>query len=467
MLLKPFLYVLLFSCFVLNFPATVLAEPEEHHEVDPKSGAFWGQIVAIFFLVILSGIVAGLTLGLMSLDTTNLAILEIAGTPQQKYYASRIIPIRKNGHILLTTLLLTNTVLNETLPILFDGIFSTGFISVIVSTALLVMFSEIIPQAIFSKHGLAIGALFAYPVRILIGMWFIISWPISKFLDYLLGTHTGFIYGVSEFGALVQLHDSAKYPDGTLNHKTVTVLQNVLSMQEKYADGILTSASNMLMLKPDVMLTPSKVQQYHGSGYSHIIVYEKGITASNQHDDHQILGVLELKSLNLLESKSFNEPIGKMRLDTYLTASSREPVIDLMNQLFSQDSDAQVILIYRTEQDIKVIKEESYAAAREIQSIEAKALKKHKNSLSCRVRRLFRSKCHLCHHLSTPSESDIGEEETISSNRTVEMSMKAGLIGMVTKKEILNQLVCPRLEPKDKSASFPQVVHGSLKASQN
>lgn len=62
----------------------------------------------------------------MSLDTTNLAILEIAGTPQQQHYASRIIPIRKNGHILLTTLLLTNTVLNETLPILFDGIFSTG-----------------------------------------------------------------------------------------------------------------------------------------------------------------------------------------------------------------------------------------------------------------------------------------------------------------------------------------------------
>lgn len=181
------------------------------------------------------------------------------------------------------------------------------------------MFSEIIPQAIFSKHGLAIGALFAYPVRILIGMWFIISWPISKFLDYLLGTHTGFTYGVSgnvihcnryhffillyqhlflktlEFGALVQLHDSTKYPNGSLNHETVTILQNVLTMQEKYADGILTSASNMLMLKPDVMLTTSKVQQYHSSGYSHIIVYEKGVTASNQQDDHQILGVLELK----------------------------------------------------------------------------------------------------------------------------------------------------------------------------
>lgn len=59
MLLKPSICILLFSYFALMYPATVLAEHEEHHEVDPTSGGFWGQIVAIFFLVILSGIVAG------------------------------------------------------------------------------------------------------------------------------------------------------------------------------------------------------------------------------------------------------------------------------------------------------------------------------------------------------------------------------------------------------------------------
>lgn len=74
---------------------------------------------------------------------------------------------------------------------------SIGFISVIVSTALLVLFAEIIPQAIFSKHGLAIGALFAYPVRILIVLWYIIAWPIAKFLDYMLGKHTGFVYNLA------------------------------------------------------------------------------------------------------------------------------------------------------------------------------------------------------------------------------------------------------------------------------
>ena len=62
----------------------------------------------------------------MSLDSTNLAILSAAGTAKQQKHAAKIMPIRKNGHLLLTSLLLTNTVLNETLPILCDGLFGEG-----------------------------------------------------------------------------------------------------------------------------------------------------------------------------------------------------------------------------------------------------------------------------------------------------------------------------------------------------
>jgi metal transporter CNNM len=62
----------------------------------------------------------------MSLDETNLSILANSGTELQRKRARRIVPIRKNGHLLLTTLLLTNTVINETLPVLFDSIFGGG-----------------------------------------------------------------------------------------------------------------------------------------------------------------------------------------------------------------------------------------------------------------------------------------------------------------------------------------------------
>jgi metal transporter CNNM len=48
-------------------------------------------------------------------------------------------PIRENGHLLLVTLLLGNMIVNETLPIIADSVLGGGFISVVVSTVLIVM----------------------------------------------------------------------------------------------------------------------------------------------------------------------------------------------------------------------------------------------------------------------------------------------------------------------------------------
>lgn len=47
-------------CALFFLVTSVLAgHGEEYHEVDTKSGEFWGQIVAIVCLVLISGIIAG------------------------------------------------------------------------------------------------------------------------------------------------------------------------------------------------------------------------------------------------------------------------------------------------------------------------------------------------------------------------------------------------------------------------
>ncbi|KAJ2823904.1 hypothetical protein IWW50_003578, partial [Coemansia erecta] len=139
----------------------------EETEVPSDSGEFYVRLAICAVLVLAGGLLAGLTLGLMSLDETNLHILATSGSEQQQKYARRIQPIRKNGHWLLVTLLLGNTVINETLPIMLDSILGGGFSAVLVSTAAIVLFGEIIPQSLCARFGLAIGAFFAYPVRLL------------------------------------------------------------------------------------------------------------------------------------------------------------------------------------------------------------------------------------------------------------------------------------------------------------
>ena len=58
---------------------------------------------------------------------------------KQKEYARKIQPIRKNGHLLLITLILANMIVNETLPVIFDPLLG-GPLGVVASTALIVMY---------------------------------------------------------------------------------------------------------------------------------------------------------------------------------------------------------------------------------------------------------------------------------------------------------------------------------------
>ncbi|KAI8890744.1 DUF21-domain-containing protein [Backusella circina FSU 941] len=442
------------SLFIITFAAigNVFAE-ETEESLSPSSARFWGQILAIIFLIMLSGIVAGLTLGLMTLDTTNLDILQIAGTTQQQYYASRIIPIRKNGHILLITMLLTNTVLNETLPILFDSIFSKGFISVIVSTALLVLFSEIIPQAIFTKHSLAIGAAFAFPVRVLIGFWFVIAWPISKFLDSLLGAHAGSKYSAPELSALVELHDSSKQEKGSLRHETANMLQNILDFQGRTITHVMTPVSDMLLLPSDTVLDRTTTSQYNLNGFTHIFVY------ANQHADEEvkdirILGVIDIKTLSSMEDKDLKCPLGRMSLDLFTSVSSRTSTIKLFDDFLHKNSRNQVALVYRTEEDIQFCREERLKKETELKIVQETQLKKHLNGLRCRLYKFTGYGCKTCFSMTTSSETTytnsisekytIEEEEGVSqssSSATIDTDMEPSLLGMVTLNDILSLLV--------------------------
>ena len=58
--------------------------------------------------------------------------------------------------------------------------------AILVSVTAILIFGEIIPQAICARHGLAIGAFLAIPVRGLMMLLSPIAWPIGKLLDFLL-----------------------------------------------------------------------------------------------------------------------------------------------------------------------------------------------------------------------------------------------------------------------------------------
>ena len=113
-------------------------------------------------MLAMSGLFAGLNLGLLSLDLTYLQIISKGPfmtfeDEKNAFYALKLLPLRQKGHLLLCTILIGNVFINSALAILLANI-TSGFQGLVLSAFLITVFAEIIPQAICSRWPLSIGA---------------------------------------------------------------------------------------------------------------------------------------------------------------------------------------------------------------------------------------------------------------------------------------------------------------------
>ena len=94
----------------------------------------------------------------MSLDLTQLQVIARTGTETERDNAKVVLPIRICGNFLLCSILLGNVLVNTLIAIIFDNIpGANGPKAVIGSTIGIVVFGEIVPQAICSRYGLSVG----------------------------------------------------------------------------------------------------------------------------------------------------------------------------------------------------------------------------------------------------------------------------------------------------------------------
>jgi len=266
------------------------------------------QWVGIVLLVAISGLFAGLTLGIMSLDITGLEIIIASGSPTESKYAKKIFPIRQRGNLLLCTLLLGNVAVNALLSILMADL-TSGFVGFILSTSIIVVFGEIVPQAACSRYGLAVGAHTTWIVYLFIYIFFPFAYPISKTLDLILGNEMGTIYSRQQLKKLLDIH-SAHQGESGVSRSDVTMLTGVLDFAQKKVAQVMTPMDKVFSIEIDSVLDYGTITTILENGHSRIPVYEK--TKTN------LIGCLYVKDLALLN------PADKVPLRTILGLYKRQ-----------------------------------------------------------------------------------------------------------------------------------------------
>jgi metal transporter CNNM len=276
--------------------------------------------VGVTVLVMFSGIFSGLTLGLLGLDVMTLDIL-IKGSEseQDRQNARQILKLRKDGNSLLCTLLFGNVVVNSALSIVSAEIFD-GLIGLIVSTFVIVIFGEIIPQAVCHRYALTIGAKSVPLVSKLRLLFLPITAPIAAILNRMLGEDIGTLFTRGQMKAMF----SAYVTQGEITEDEANVMTGAISYKDKCASDVMTPYDKVFHLKDTDQLDFATLSKVFKSGFSRLPVFSGH---GNRWEDVQ--GMLLTKDLIMIDPEEahnvmaavqlFNRNVGRCYPDTKLS----------------------------------------------------------------------------------------------------------------------------------------------------
>ncbi|KAF6819359.1 DUF21 and cbs domain-containing protein [Colletotrichum sojae] len=256
-------------------PLHARTHPDKEPEVEGDD--LWVLYVASIVLVLAGGAFAGLTIALMGQDSIYLQVL--AGDPDenQSKNAKRVYNLLKKGkHWVLVTLLLSNVIVNESLPVVLDRCLGGGIAAIVGSTVLIVIFGEVVPQSVCVRYGLQIGGFMSKPVLLLMWLMAPVAWPTAKLLDWALGEDHGTVYKKSGLKTLVTLHKSLGEVGERLNQDEVTIISAVLDLKEKPVENVMTPMDDVFVMAEDTVLDEKTMDRILSEGYSRIPIHATG-----------------------------------------------------------------------------------------------------------------------------------------------------------------------------------------------
>lgn len=246
----------------------------------------WIKLVFYTILVLLNSTFNGLNLGLMSLSVEELRLLiKTSESETERRYAANILPLRKKGNFLLCSILLSITMTSASSVLILENLFQ-GLVAGIISTLILCIIGEIIPQALFSKYPLEIGSYTRKLTYFFIYVTSALSYPLSKIVDYFLGTELPREHNRESIKELIKKSIG-------LQEKQCKIINGALDLRKKCVSDVMVYLDEVFMLRENERLNFETIVRIYSSGFSRIPVFNK--------ERNDITGLIHIKDLMITD----------------------------------------------------------------------------------------------------------------------------------------------------------------------
>ena len=189
-----------------------------HHESEGEGGELgsglagkWWVYLLLIVLLMHSAYFSGNNIGVLAMDLRYLELLtkgpfESKKEEREAKMVEKVLPLKKRGHQILVMILFMIAICNSAVSILMADIEGniSGFL---LSTSLIVIFAEIIPQTLVNRYPIIIG----YYTRYFMWFYFIIlspfAYPVGVVLDRIFGEEEGNLMSKSHMKKLFEHYE--------------------------------------------------------------------------------------------------------------------------------------------------------------------------------------------------------------------------------------------------------------------
>lgn len=239
-----------------------------------------------FILLLSAAVCSGLNIAIMSLSLAELKRKAKLGNKQAK----NVLPLRKNAHLTLSAILLSNVgFASATAIILGDQL--NGFVAGLISTLLLVIFGELLPQALFVRNALSFCSKLSPLLKTMIIITYPLARPLQLAMDKLFGdgsNESNRLHTRRELGLMISEHlgESAA---SELDESEVEIIRGALQLSEKRVADIMMPIDKVYWLENGSKIDDKTIDEIKNANYSRIPIFNKSLT--------NCYGILRMKDL--------------------------------------------------------------------------------------------------------------------------------------------------------------------------